>query len=136
MNEINAHEEPDNVGAGLNRGRTGTSSIRPYPPQEISLTSASPTLNPEWLASLSHELRSPLTAIQGYASMLLRHNERISPEERQEFLQAITQSSNRMSGMIDRFLDIANLEAGVTIPHPQPIDLSQLLQEVLLAEQQ
>lgn len=129
MNETNAYEGPANVGAGLDKGK-------PHPPQEISPTSAPLTLNPEWLASLSHELRSPLTAIQGYASMLLRHHERITPEERQEFLQAISQSSNRMASVLDRFLDIANLEAGVIKLHSQPIDISQLVQEVFLAEQQ
>jgi signal transduction histidine kinase len=115
MDEINAHEEP---------AKTAQHS------------QTSPALNPEWLASLSHELRSPLTAIQGYANMLLRHNERISPEERLEFLQAIYKSSNRMAGVLDRFLDIAKLEAGMIQLHLLPIDMGQLVQEVLVAEQQ
>jgi signal transduction histidine kinase len=115
MNEINAYEEP------------AKTAQHPQP---------SLALNPEWLASLSHELRSPLTAIQGYASMLLRHNERISSEERQEFLQAISQSSHRLASVLDRFLDVANLEAGMIQLHPLPIDMKQLVQEVLLTRQQ
>ena len=114
MDEINAHEEPAKT---------------------VQRSQTSLVLNPEWLVSLSHELRSPLTAIQGYASMLLRHNERISSEERLEFLQAISKSSNRMAGVLDRFLDIANLEAGMIQLHLLPIDMGQLVQEVLLAEQ-
>jgi signal transduction histidine kinase len=115
MDETNAHGEPANV------------TQHPQNP---------PALNAEWLASLSHELRGPLTAIQGYASMLLRHQDRISSEERQEFLQAISKGSGRMASVLDRFLDIANLEAGTIQLHPQPVDMKQLVRDVLLATQQ
>ncbi len=110
MDEINAHEEPTKV-------------------DQHSQTP--PALNAEWLASLSHELRGPLTAIQGYASMLLRHKERISPAERQDFLQAIYDGSNRIASVLDRFIDIANLEAGMIHLHPHPVDMAQLVQDVL-----
>jgi signal transduction histidine kinase len=115
MDEMNAHEELS---------------------ETIQRPQTSLALNPEWLASLSHELRSPLTAIQGYASMLLRHNERISSEEREEFLLAISQSSSRLADVLDRFLDVANLEAGMIQPYPLPIDMGQLVQEALLTRQQ
>src|SRR5579864_6524070 len=115
MDETNAHEEPANA------------TQRPQNPL---------ALNAEWLASLSHELRGPLTAIQGYTSMLLRHKDRISPEEHQEFLQAISQGSGRMACVLDRFLDIANLEAGTIQLHPEPVDMNQLVGDILLATQQ
>jgi len=97
--------------------------------------SSPPVLNTEWLVSLSHELRSPLTAIQGYASMLLRHDDRIPSAERLEFLQAISEGSNRIASVLDRFLDIANLEAGTIKLYPLPVDMVQLVQEVLLTAQ-
>src|SRR6185312_2675167 len=46
-------------------------------------------LKVEWLATVSHELRSPLTSIKGYAATLLRYESRISREEQHEFLLAI-----------------------------------------------
>lgn len=95
-----------------------------------------PALNAEWLASLSHELRSPLTAIQGYTTILLRHEERITPEEHHEFLQAIAEGSNRLNSVLDRFLEVASLEMGTTSFHPLPLDLLQLVQDVLAAELQ
>jgi K+-sensing histidine kinase KdpD len=58
-------------------------------------------LKAELLASVSHELRSPLTAIKGYATTLLRHERRISREERHEFLLAINAASDRLAGVID-----------------------------------
>jgi len=139
MDEINTYEEPTNIGASQPQG----SSHSEAPTFNIGtgrlqgINHSQPTaLNAEWLASLSHELRSPLTAIQGYASILLRHQDRISPEERQEFHQAIFDSSKRMVSDLDRFLDIANLESGLVQLHPLPVDIGQLVQEVILVEQQ
>jgi signal transduction histidine kinase len=120
MDERNAHEELANGGAG----------------EEPRTVRTSLALNAEWLASLSHELRSPLTAIQGYTSLLRRHDTRISSEERQEFLQAISEGSNRIAFILDRFLDIANLEAGTIQLHLLPVDLVQLVREVLFTTQQ
>jgi signal transduction histidine kinase len=95
-----------------------------------------PALNAEWLSSLSHELRSPLAVIQGYATLLLRHEERITPEERSEFLQAITEGSDRMASVLDSLLDVASLEMGTVLFHPLPFDLFQFVQSMLMIEQQ
>src|SRR5256885_3309775 len=45
-------------------------------------------LKAELLATVSHELRSPLASIKGYAATLLRHEHRIARDERHEFLVA------------------------------------------------
>src|SRR5437762_13397755 len=49
-------------------------------------------LKAELLATVSHELRSPLASIKGYAATLLRHERRISREERHQFLLAIIEA--------------------------------------------
>ncbi len=69
-------------------------------------------LKAELLASVSHELRSPLTSIKGYVATLLRHEQRISREERHEFLLAINDASDRLAGIIDSFLEMSELETG------------------------
>ena len=70
----------------------------------------------ELLATVSHELRSPLASVKGYAATLLRHERRISREERHEFLLAIKEASDRLEAVIDRLLEISQLEtAGITI---------------------
>lgn len=87
-------------------------------------------LNAEWLAGLNHELRSPLTTIQGYSSMLLRHEDQLSSEERQDFLRMIYEGSNRMADILDRFLELANLEAGTIHLQRTTIDIVDLAEEV------
>src|SRR5438445_1425152 len=67
-------------------------------------------LKAELMATVSHELRSPLASIKGYAATLLRHSRRISSEERQELLLAIAEASNRLETSINRLLELSELE--------------------------
>ena len=92
------------------------------------------TPNAKWLANLSHELRSPLAAIQGYVTRLLRHETHITPEEHHEFLEAIAEGSTRMTSVLDSLLDVDSLEMGVTSFHPFPFDLLQLVYDILAEE--
>src|SRR5690348_5367332 len=59
-------------------------------------------LRAELLATVSHELRSPLASIKGYAETLLRHEHRIARDERHEFLVAIHEASDRLATLVDR----------------------------------
>src|SRR5579875_70641 len=82
----------------------------------------------EILANISHELRSPLASIKGYTETLLRHEQQLSPEERQEMLVAINEASNRMAQLLDRFFELSQLETGSLAPAPTVVDLPSLLQ--------
>ncbi|HKT37615.1 MAG TPA: HAMP domain-containing sensor histidine kinase, partial [Ktedonobacterales bacterium] len=86
-----------------------------------------------FLAIISHELRSPLAAIKGYAATLRRHGHRLGRAERDEFLQAIDEASDRLEQLISRMMELARLEAGTLAPHPVPIDCVQLVREALAA---
>lgn len=90
-------------------------------------------LESEFLAIVSHELRSPLAAIKGYAATLRRHGQRLGRAERDEFLQAIDEASDRLEQMISRMMELARLEAGTLTPHPVPVDSVQLVREALAA---
>jgi signal transduction histidine kinase len=89
----------------------------------------------ELLASVSHELRSPLASIKGYAATLLLHDRRIVREERLEFLRAIEQASKRLEEVVDRLLEMSLLETGKLILHLAPVNLIHLLQEALTARE-
>lgn len=94
-------------------------------------------LKVEWLATVSHELRSPLTSIKGYAATLLRHEARISREEQHEFLLAINEASDHLAGMIDSLLEMSEFEMGTIEIERLPINIVRLVREVVtIVEQQ
>lgn len=90
----------------------------------------------EVLATFSHELGSPLTAIKGYASTLLRLGQQMDSEERQAFLQAIQDAGDRMHIIIDHLLKVSQLEAGLRPVHLEDINLVSLVQEALAIVEQ
>ncbi len=82
----------------------------------------------EVLATLSHELRMPLTAIQGYSSALLLENVDWSEEKRRNFLQMIEDESETMQSMLNNILDSSLIDVDQLIIDRQPVRLPQLAQ--------
>ncbi|HKV85805.1 MAG TPA: HAMP domain-containing sensor histidine kinase [Ktedonobacterales bacterium] len=78
------------------------------------------------LGTLSHELRSPLTAIKGYAATVLRYENRLPREERHEYLRAIIEASDRLEVIIDRLLRLSELEAGDVVLQREPTDIARV----------
>lgn len=74
------------------------------------------------LRSVSHDLRSPLTAILTSAEAL-----KIDPEERAELAEAITEEATRLSRLIDNLLDLSRLEAGAAESKPQWSSIEEVL---------
>jgi signal transduction histidine kinase len=93
-------------------------------------------LKAELLATVSHELRGPLASIKGYAATLLRHERRILREERHEFLLAINEASDRLAVVIDRLLEMSQLETGTIEIALAPVNLAYLVREAILAIKQ
>jgi signal transduction histidine kinase len=89
--------------------------------------------SPELLSIISHELRSPLAAIKGYAATLRRHERRLSREERKEFLDAIDEASDRLTLIVERILELSQLEMGLTTLAREPVTISRLVREAVAA---
>jgi signal transduction histidine kinase len=72
-------------------------------------------LQEHFVATVSHELRSPLGFIKGYATTLLRDDTEWDPQIRNEFLTIIDEEADRLTGINDDMLDSSRLQAG-TMP--------------------
>src|SRR5690348_3970142 len=90
-------------------------------------------LQADVLGTISHELRGPLAAIKGYATTLLRHERHMAREERHQFLQAISEASDRLEVIIGRLLEVSELETGQVALQLAPVDLAYLADEALTA---
>ncbi|MBT3712455.1 MAG: HAMP domain-containing histidine kinase [Anaerolineae bacterium] len=80
----------------------------------------------EFVANVSHELKTPLTSIQGFAQALLDGTAE-TPESRQKAAQVIYDESGRMHRLALDLLDLARFDAGIAEIEFSPIDLAALL---------
>jgi signal transduction histidine kinase len=92
-----------------------------------------------FLATVSHDLRTPLTAIRGYAQLLRRVSARLEgplAARLDEGLGEIEITTGRMSGMINELLDVARLELGQTLELDlSRVDLVELARRAIAAQQ-
>ena len=81
-----------------------------------------------YIQTLTHELKSPLSAIQGAAELL---DEDMSRDQRTRFLTNIRRETGRVRELVDRMLFLASLESRQDLEEPRQLDLSPLLEAVV-----
>ena len=77
----------------------------------------------------SHELRTPIAVIQGYANMLDRWG-KDDPKILQESITAIQHESEHMNHLVEQLLFLARGDSGRTELHPEPVNLGEMMQEI------
>jgi len=82
----------------------------------------------QYVQTLTHELKSPLSAIRGAAELL---GEKMEPRQRQRFLSNITNEAARIQDLVDRMLELAALESRSILPAVEPVSLNTLVKTVL-----
>jgi two-component system phosphate regulon sensor histidine kinase PhoR len=85
----------------------------------------------DFVANVSHELKTPLTSISGYAETLLVDN----PDKgtTQRFLSTILDNARRMQRLVDDLLDLSRIEAGRWHPNPEEVDAGAIAEEAWTA---
>ena len=84
----------------------------------------------EFLANVSHELKTPIALIQGYAEGL-QDNVNEDPESRNFYCEVIVDEANKMNKMVKKLLTLNQLEFGNGQVHLEHFDLQQVIQSVL-----
>ena len=79
----------------------------------------------DFFANVSHELRTPLTLIAGPVQDALTADG-LDPEQRQRF-ELIRRNTDRLTGLVDRILDLTRVEAGAVEPHWVEADVEELV---------
>jgi signal transduction histidine kinase len=82
------------------------------------------------MALVSHEMRTPLTAIQGMSELLAQFE--LDPERSREMSIAIHDEAKRLTHMISEYLDITRLESGATVLRRSAVRIEALVERTLL----
>jgi PAS domain S-box-containing protein len=85
----------------------------------------------EVVSTVSHELRSPLTSVKGYTSLLLNRWERLKDDQKRMMLEQVNHDADRVTRLITELLDISRLETGRLALRRQLIDLAELARSVV-----
>jgi len=81
-----------------------------------------------FLANMSHEIRTPMNGILGFAELL--KTEDLSQKEKQQFLEIIIQSGNRMLDTINNIIDVSKLEAGAEEKQIGRVNINKIVCEL------
>lgn len=83
------------------------------------------------VSTVSHELRSPLTSVKGYTSLMLNRWDRIADDKKREMLEQVHHDADRVTRLVTELLDISRLETGRLVLRRQLLDLSELATTVV-----
>jgi two-component system sensor histidine kinase KdpD len=84
-----------------------------------------------FLSAVSHNLRTPLTAVKAAASTLLSSWSRLDAEDRRELIETIYDESERLERLVRNTLELSRIRAGALEPHPEPVDVADLVRHAV-----
>ena len=82
----------------------------------------------DFVANVSHELKTPLTSVVGFAEALAE--EGLGPDHTRDFAERILANATRMRHLVDDLLDLSLLESGSWSPEPEPVSVGGVAAEV------
>lgn len=103
--------------------------------RDITEKRAFEQMKSDYAAALSHDLKTPLTAMKGYAVTLLRHGTKLDAETRQDALEVINSEIDRVTRMFDNLLHQARIEAGQHARYIEGLPLSIAVKRVVNVHQ-
>ena len=121
-------------------GRTLLVTARPLPDggavlalMDLTTRRRLETIRRDFVANVSHELKTPLTVIGGFAETL--RDRELSDDERQRFLATIEANTRRMQRIVDDLLDLSRYESGSWRPNVVTNDLTGVVTDVFTSVQ-
>jgi len=86
----------------------------------------------ELVANVSHDLRSPLSSMQGYLETIVIKDDVLSREERQRYLDTILRNTRSLGRMVGELFELSKLDAHQVRPDIEPFSVAELIQDLVL----
>ena len=87
-------------------------------------------LRRELISNVSHDLRTPVASIQGYAETLLLKKDQVSKDDQQKYLETIYKSCIRLKKQVNDLFELSKLETNQIKPHPEPFSIAELVYDI------
>jgi signal transduction histidine kinase len=84
----------------------------------------------ELISNVSHDLRTPIASIQGYAETLLIKKENIDVKDRDNYLEIIYSSCERLKKLVGELFELSKLQANQVKLKPEPFSISELVSDI------
>lgn len=88
-------------------------------------------LRRELVSNVSHDLRTPLTTVQGYLETLLLRGDNLSRDECNDYLQRAFRGSERLSDLLSSLFELAKLDAGMDLAKMEACSVAEVAQDVV-----
>ena len=138
LHDLLADVDPRAVGVqrtivvGTSREIRAEAAPRPDGGSVLVLTE--PTVDPtaaQTIATVSHELRSPLTSLRGFVGLLRSRWDRLDDDQRLEILEQVDHDAGRVGRLLTELLDISRLDAGRLVVRPERFALRPLVEGIV-----
>lgn len=101
----------------------------------IDKITATDKFRQELIANVSHDLRTPLSIMQGYVETLIMKNNELSPTDKDKYLSVVHDSTKKLSMLVEQLFQYAKLEANLITPQKESFLISELASDILMAYQ-
>lgn len=98
---------------------------------QITETEKANRLKSQFVANISHEVRTPLNSILGFTRIVKRQGAQVLPPQQVQNLEYVLQSAQHLQRLIDELLDLSRLEAGRLMLAADDVDLKGLVTQVI-----
>jgi signal transduction histidine kinase len=83
------------------------------------------------VATVAHELRSPLTGVKGFVATLLSKWDKLNDDQKKMMLETVNADADRLTRLIAELLDVARIDTGRLSLYPRPLDFQAAVERVV-----